>query len=126
MTTTNNKHEAVFCYDDSRPFVETIEAPTFEIANEIALSMEDVEGAGLHFLGFRQDFIDEQLSNVREWWTFKGDAGEIYHSNIDGKMEWNSSYLDIVATIREVFPKTKITALPNPLESGLVVEGGVA
>jgi hypothetical protein len=123
MTTTNNTngHEAVFCYDDSRFFVETIEAPTAEIANEIALS---IEGGDLHFFGFRQDFIDEQLSNVREWWS---DGGEHYSSDIDGKMEWNSSYLSIVGTILEVFPETKMSAIPNPIiESGLFVEGGVA
>lgn len=60
---STNKHQAVFMYDDSGEFLETIEAPTVEIANEIALSME---GDGLHFCGFLEDYINTKISEIND------------------------------------------------------------
>ena len=63
---TTNKHQAVFAYDDSGEFLETIEAPTAEIANEIALSMDEGEDGELHFLGFLEDYINTKISEIND------------------------------------------------------------
>tara|TARA_Y100000768_G_scaffold387379_1_gene378466 strand:+ start:1063 stop:1374 length:312 start_codon:yes stop_codon:yes gene_type:complete len=61
-----NKHHAVFIYNDSGPFLETIEAPTAEVANEIALSMDEGEDGDLHFLDFLEVYINTKISEINE------------------------------------------------------------